>query len=77
MYGHTVEPGETFRIRANIKLEKGRGTESLFNVAVFISKIFIYACRAIHGDQPADLLREIMDFAASCVKRARGEARGT
>jgi len=77
MYGHTVEPGETYRIRPNIELEKDRGAEALFNVAVFVSKIFIYACRAIHEDQPDGLLRETLDFASSCARRAKGEAPGT
>lgn len=76
MYSHIVEPGETFRVRAKLELEKGRGVEALFNIAVFVSRTFIYACRAMNEEQPDEILRETMDFATSCARAARVERMG-
>jgi hypothetical protein len=73
LFGHMAEPGETFRVRQHIGAEDGRGTEAVYNVAVFISRLFIYACRAMREAQPDEILRETLTFAATGVEAAKHE----
>ena len=74
LYGHITKPGETFQVRANVGLDSGRAPEAVFNVAVFVSRIFIYACRAMNEAQPDEILRETLSFASASVEAAKIEA---
>ncbi len=57
--GHASEPGEVFRVRARTWADKGRGKDALFNTLVFLSKIFVCACRVMNEEQPEDILQDI------------------
>jgi hypothetical protein len=64
--GHACEPGDVFKVRSRIWVDKGRGADALFNVLVFLDKIFIRACRAMNEQQPAalqDIFRTISNLA--------------
>lgn len=50
--GHACEPGDVFKVRGRSWADKGRGKDALFNTLVFLSKIFIRACRAMNEEQP-------------------------
>ena len=58
---HCTEPDDPFRIRARTYLDAGRGNDALFNVLVYLSKIFVRAYRAMRDDQPEDLLQEVYE----------------
>ncbi len=64
---HLTEADEVFRVRARIWLEANKADNALFNVLVYISKAFICAYRAMHDEQPeeilADLHRTLQSFA--------------
>lgn len=63
---HAAEPGEVFRVHARSWIDKGRAENALFNVVVFLDKLFIRACRGMNEEQPdvlQDLYKLISDFA--------------
>jgi uncharacterized protein (DUF4415 family) len=63
---HAAEPGEVFKVHARSWVDKGRAEDALFNIAVFLDKLFIRACRGMNEEQPAvlqDLYKMISDFA--------------
>jgi len=66
--GHEMEPGGVFRIRGRMEAERGRTTDALSNVLIFLSKIFICACRGMQADQPEELLSEITQLVSSFTK---------
>jgi hypothetical protein len=57
--GHASEPGEVFRVGARRWIEKGRGSDALFNTLVFISKIIICGCRVMREEQPENILQDM------------------
>jgi hypothetical protein len=63
--GHEMEPGGMFRIRGRMEAESGRGSDALFNVLMYLSKIFICAFRGMKADQPEELLTEIRELVTS------------
>ena len=56
---HASERGAMYRIGARRWVEKERGAEALFNVLMFLSKIFINGCRIIREQQPDKILADI------------------
>ncbi|MFZ0334045.1 MAG: DUF5677 domain-containing protein [Candidatus Acidiferrales bacterium] len=63
---HATEPGEVFRVHARSWIDKKRAGDALFNIAVFLNKLFVRACRAMNEEQPdvlQDLYKMISDFA--------------
>jgi hypothetical protein len=56
---HATTPGEVFRVRPRQGADKKRGLDALFNVLVFISKLFVVAFRAMNEDQPTAILQDI------------------
>ena len=63
--GHEMEPGGGFRIRGRMEAESGRASDALFNVLMYLSKIFICACRGMRAEQPEELLSEIRQLVSS------------
>lgn len=61
--GHEMEPGNVFRIRANMDKDSERSFDALFNTLIFLSKIFICALRGMRADQPEELLTEVGELA--------------
>jgi hypothetical protein len=59
--GHIVlrQAGDIFRGRARPEVDKGRVVDALFNVAVFLHKTLLYACRAIKETPPEEILTEL------------------
>jgi hypothetical protein len=57
--GHASKPGEAFRTWARRSEEKGLGDDALFNVLIFLSKIFVSGCRGIREAQPETILRSM------------------
>jgi hypothetical protein len=55
IHGHACSLGEVFVVRARSGEDKERSKDALFNVAVFLSKIFVHACRSMNEEQPAAL----------------------
>jgi hypothetical protein len=49
---HAFAPGQVFKIRARPWVDKPRGKDALLNVAVFLCKIFVIACRTMNEEQP-------------------------
>jgi uncharacterized protein DUF5677 len=70
LVGHGVESEESFHIRQNIEDEIGRSHEALYNVLVFIPKIFVCAFRALRDEQPSEILQEAMELLRSCGPEA-------
>lgn len=68
--GHEMEPGGVFRIRGRMEAESGRATDALFNVLMYLSKIFICAFRGMNSDQPEELLSEIRQLISSFTTTA-------
>jgi uncharacterized protein DUF5677 len=65
IHAHACAPGEIFKVRARSREDKERGEDALFNVVVFLCKIFIHACRSMNEDQPPalqDLYKMISKF---------------
>jgi hypothetical protein len=63
---HAAEPGEVFRVHARSWVDRGRAEDALFNIAVFLYKLFIRACRGMNEEQPdvlQALYKMISDFA--------------
>jgi hypothetical protein len=54
---HFVERGDTFKVRG--RWEERKGSKSLFHVLVFVSKTFVCGFRALHQDQPEDILQRM------------------
>lgn len=56
---HLTEAEEVFRVRARSSLERGKVDTALFNVLVYISKIFVRAYRAMREEQPEAILADV------------------
>jgi hypothetical protein len=56
---HASLPGEVFKVRAKMGADTKRGRNALFNTLVFLSKLFVVACRAMNEEQPELILQEI------------------
>jgi len=67
--GHGIEPGDVFRVRANISVEKDYARLALFNTVSFLTKIFIQACRGMHEDQPEVILRDMFKMLRKFVRK--------
>lgn len=61
---HFTEAGDVFKIRARVPSAK-RGSDALFNVLVYASKIFVDGFRAMRDEQPAEILAEIREHMKS------------
>ncbi|MGC2528807.1 MAG: DUF5677 domain-containing protein [Candidatus Acidiferrum sp.] len=69
--GHASRPGEVFKVRARQHAEDGRGKDALFNVLVFLSKIFICGSRIMREDQPEKILLDMQKLMKSYAKRKK------
>lgn len=58
---HLTEAGDVFRIRPRSWLESRKADNALFNVLAYVSKAFICAYRAMHDDQPQEILQEFQE----------------
>ncbi|MGB8494169.1 MAG: DUF5677 domain-containing protein [Candidatus Acidiferrum sp.] len=56
--GHFVEAGVPYRIRGRIQSEAVRGDDALFNTLAYVSKIIVCAFRAMHDEQPEEILKD-------------------
>lgn len=56
--GHNVERGDTFRVRGNWIPDR-RADLALFNVLSMTAKTFICGFRALHCEQPEEILQEL------------------
>jgi hypothetical protein len=63
--GHEIEPGGVFQIRGRMEAESDRGSDALFNVLVYLSKILICAFRGMNAEQPEGVLTEIRELVTS------------
>jgi hypothetical protein len=52
-------------------IEKERGSDALFNVLVFLSKIFICGCRVMREDQPEKILGGIQTLMSGFAERRK------
>jgi hypothetical protein len=70
---HGTEPGEIFRVRARIEEDEERAIDSLFNVLLFLSKIFICAFRGLRQEPPEKILTQIRELISSyaSIRRRR------
>ena len=68
--GHAVAPGEIFKVRARSAEERERGADALFNIVVFLCKIFIHACRSMNEEQPA-VLRNMHKMISKFAKKGQ------
>jgi uncharacterized protein DUF5677 len=66
--GHAVEPGDVFRVRSNISIEKELGRLALFNTLTLLTKIAIQACRGMCEEQPEAVLRDIFKMMGKFVR---------
>jgi hypothetical protein len=66
--GHTAARGEVFKVRPQMELEKSLGRRAIFNMLVFLCKMFICACRAMNEEQPPTL-RRILGIIANYPER--------
>jgi hypothetical protein len=53
---HATVPGDIFKVRTRPVVETKYAKLSLFNVATFLSKIFVCALRAVNEEQPPELI---------------------
>jgi hypothetical protein len=78
LQSHATEPGETFRVRARIEEDGERATDALFNVLVFLSKIFICAFRGLRQEPPLKILSQIRELisAYAAIRKRRRRRKG-
>ena len=55
MHGHASVVGEVFKVRARHWRDKELGKDALFNIVMFLLKIFIHALRSMNEEQPTGL----------------------
>jgi hypothetical protein len=59
---HGISPGDIYRVHPCPLQDDSYGRLSLFNTLIFLDKIFIYACRAMHEEQPGEILEEMLSL---------------
>jgi hypothetical protein len=61
--------GEVFKVRDKKWAGKGHERNALFNTMVFLSKMFVAACRAMNEEQPEDILQDIHKLMEKFVRK--------
>ncbi len=69
--GHACIPGTIFRVGTRRGVEQAFGPRALFNVLVFLSKLFICGCRVMREEQPEKILLDIQAIMKRHARRRR------
>jgi hypothetical protein len=68
LHGHGIEPGDRFKIRANISAEGDLSRLALFITLSSLIKIFIQGCRGMCEEQPEAILRRMFKMLPKFVR---------
>lgn len=69
---HACEPEQIFKVWSRKQVDVPRGADAIFNVVVFLAKIFARACRAMNEEQPGIL--DDLEKIANAFARVKANA---